>query len=92
MLYRELAVNVMLEGEGFAICLAHSGYRISYGGRVFARCEDAMRAAELMAASSSDWSICEVAPFNADQLDALRNIMRDAERRGEILIDRVFPT
>ncbi|BCH33156.1 hypothetical protein MesoLjLc_50860 [Mesorhizobium sp. L-8-10] len=89
----ELAVHLMLGGdEGFAISLANGGWRISYGGSVFARCADAMAAAEAMMEASSDWSACPKVGFSAAQCEALRAIIEKAERRGEIMLDRVYPS
>ncbi len=88
----ELAVNLMLGGdEGFAISLAVSGFRISYGGRVFARCADAMVAAEAMMASTTDWTSCEAHGYSKAQIAALKAVMEAAERRGEIMLDKVYP-
>lgn len=87
-----LAVNVMVEGEGFAICLAASGWRISFGGRVFARCDDAMRAAEALMVADQAWSAVPRSDFSQHQIATLKAIVEAAERRGEILLDRVFPT
>lgn len=88
----ELAVNRMLRGdEGFAICLAATGWRISYGGRVFARCSDAMIAAEAMMEAHHNWTACQDYPFTDAQVLALKTIMEAAERRGEILLDQVWP-
>jgi hypothetical protein len=89
----ELAVNRMLGGdEGFAISLAASGFRISFGGAVFARSTDAMVAAEAMLAACGDWTSCETADFGDHHRQALRAIIKAAERRGEIMLDRVYPT
>lgn len=87
----ELAVNVMLEGEGFAICLATGGFRISYGGRVFARCEDAMVAAEAMMMANESWERIRLHGFSQFQASFLSGIMMAAEQRGQILIDRIYP-
>ena len=91
MVRGELAVNRMIEDEGFAICLADSGWRISYGGRVFARCQDAMRAAEEMMQWHKRWFTLRRQAFTAEQIQVLRDVMEPAERRGEILMHRVFP-
>lgn len=87
----QLAVNHMMDDEGFAISLSESGWRISYGGRVFARCGDAMQAAEAMMAEPIDWNIIESRGFNDDHRRILKAILEDAEKRGEIMLDRVFP-
>ena len=87
----ELAVNVMAEGEGFAICLSSSGYRISHGGRVFAQCVDAMVAAEAMMMFKAPWERVLTHGFSPGQADFLGGIMDAAEQRGQILLDRVFP-
>ncbi len=89
----ELAVNVMIEGEGFAICVASTGWRISHSGRVFARCVDAMRAAEAMMDGDDEWSAIQSRDnFTPRQLALGKAITGEAERRGEILLDRVFPS
>src|SRR5438128_2106644 len=89
----ELAVNLMLrDDEGFAICIAATGWRISYGGRVFARCADAMVAAEAMMEAAPNWALCQTRPFTDAQALTLKSIMEAAERRGEILLDQVWPT
>lgn len=89
----ELAVNRMLGGdEGFAISLAHNGYRISYGGRVFARCADAMVAAEALQAACGGWAEIDASGFSQAQINAMCSVIEAAERRGEILLDRVYPT
>lgn len=89
----ELAVNRMLgEDEGFAICLAASGCRLSYGGRVFARCADAMAAAEAMMEAASGWARVEATGcYSVEQGAALARITLAAVARGEILLDKVFP-
>lgn len=89
----DLAVNVMLEGEGFAICLAASGYRLSYSGRVFAHCDAAMNAAEEMAAGTDrPWVAVQSQGLTARQRELLKTTTDDAEARGDILLDMVFPT
>lgn len=93
MCHGDLAVNLMLgDDEGFAICLSASGFRISSGGRVFARCQDAMRAAEELAETRDDWSDCEFHRYSQEQANVLLQIMSTAERWGEIMLDRVFPS
>lgn len=87
-----LAVNVMAEGEGFAICLSATGYRISYGGRVFARCVDAMVAAEAMLCADLDWAAVPKSGLTPRQRSSLKAIFEGAEVRGEILLDRIFPS
>ena len=88
----DLAVNHMLgEEEGFAISLANSGFRISFGGRVFAKSTDCMMAAESMLEACQDWPRCEVYGYTEKQRNVLRTVMEAAERRGEILLDRVYP-
>lgn len=89
----ELAANVMAEGEGFAISLASCGLRLSYGGRVFARCDDAMVAAEAMMMCKEPWeSVRASGRYTPFQAEFLRGIMEAAERCGQILLDQVFPT
>ena len=88
-----LAVNLMLgEDEGFAISLADSGWRISYNGSVFAKCADAMAAAESMMMQCEDWRSVQFVGFTAQHKVALKTIIEDAEKRGEILLDRVYPS
>lgn len=88
----ELAVNAMLGDDlGFAISSSAAGFRLSCGGRVFARCADAMIAAEAMMAAGFRGSY-ERPGFTAVQAAALKTIWEAAERRGEILRDRVFPS
>lgn len=86
-----LAVHRMVDGEGFAISLASNGFRISYGGAVFARCGDAMVAAETMLAGSAGWTRVPDVGFTDKQREALRVIIDAATQRGEILLDRVYP-
>ena len=89
----ELAVNRMLGGdEGFAVCLAASGFRLSCGGRVFARCADAMAAAEAMMQAAAGWCDVPASGYGPVRGEAIRRVMEAAERRGEIMLDRVFPT
>ncbi len=93
MVRESLAVNRMLHGdEGFAICLSATGCRISYGGSVFARCAAAMAAAEAMLSSCSDWDSVQTRGYTDAQRRALQTIIEAAEQRGEILLDKVFPT
>lgn len=87
----ELAVNVMMDDEGFAISLADSGWRISYNGGVFARCADAMRAAEAMMAECADWTSVQSRGFSDEHRSVLKRIIEAAEKRGEIMLTRVFP-
>ncbi len=91
MCFGQLAVNVMLEGEGFAICLADTGWRISYGGAVFATCVAAMAAAEAMLSACPVWTNARECGFTEQQREALRLIVSAAEQRGEVLLDRVYP-
>lgn len=87
----ELAVNLMMDDEGFAISLARTGWRISYGGSVFARCADAMLAAETMMTEHTDWSAVQSQGFDDKHRRVLKVIIEEAEKRGEIMLDRVFP-
>ncbi len=87
-----LAVNIMIDDEGFAISLASTGFRISYGGSVFARCDDAMQAAETMMAEHPDWESIQSRGVNDMHRSVLRGIIKAAEKRGEIMLDRVYPT
>jgi hypothetical protein len=75
MVRGDLAVNVMLEGEGIAICLAASGWRISYNGAVFAKCVDAMIAAETMAMSNDKWNQIPDAGWSEDQRLIMKRIV-----------------
>lgn len=89
----DLAVNRMLGGdEGFAISISSSGHRISYGGAVFARCGDAMAAAEEMLKKSKTWSNIQTNGFSPQQRHILETIINAAERNGEILLDRIYPS
>lgn len=88
----QLAVNVMLEGEGFAISTSACGSRLSYGGRVFATCAAAMEAAEAMMAADDAWSQAPTVGLSDRQREALRTTTEAAERAGLILLDRVFPS
>jgi hypothetical protein len=88
----ELAVNQMLDGdEGFAICLSATGFRLSCNGCVFARCADAMASAEAMMEACSDWGVAQRNGYTDAQCEAFRAIVKAAERRGEIMLDRVYP-
>lgn len=87
----ELAVNRMIEHEGFAISVAATGFRISYDGGVFARCDEAMIAVEAMLRCSG-WIFCQTEGFTPAQGAALRDAIEAAKRRGAILIDPVYPT
>lgn len=87
----ELAVNKMVESEGFAISLANTGFRISYDGAVFARSADAMSAAEMLMSRCRDWICCQTARFTDAQRESLREVIKMAERDGAILIDKVYP-
>lgn len=87
----ELAVNLMMDDEGFAISLANTGWRISYSGSVFARCSDAMHAAEAMMAGHPDWAAAQSRGFDDKHRRVLKEIIGAAEKRGEIMLDRVYP-
>lgn len=88
----ELAVSRMLGGEeGFAISLASTGWRISSGGRVFARCEAAMVVAEGMMAACGGWADAQHGDYTDAQRHAVIALTDAAEWRGEILLDRVYP-
>jgi hypothetical protein len=89
----QFAVNRMLGGdEGFAISLSASGYRLSYGGCVFARCADAMVAVEALMAAHEDWTQAEREGLSDAHRSAMRTTIKASERRGEIMLDRVYPT
>jgi len=89
----QLAVHLMLgEDEGFAIALSDTGWRISYGGSVFARCNDAMVAAEAMLENCPDWIEVRRRGFNDHHRQVLKEIITAAEKRGEIMPLRVFPS
>lgn len=91
--FGELAVNHMMGGdEGFAICVADTGYRISCDGGVFARCVDAMVAAEAMMAGAANWGSVQARGFTDNQRRVGAAIFDAATRRGEILLDRIYPT
>jgi hypothetical protein len=92
MVRGELAVNHMLGGdEGFTICLSGTGWRISTGGRVFARSVDAMDVAEKMLAACSGWAACPASGYTDAQRQVLNAAVDAVERRGGILLDRVYP-
>lgn len=91
MVRGELAVNLMLGGEeGFAICLANSGWRISTGGRVYARCADAMEVVEQML-TVSGWSDAPALGYTDAQRRVLIAATDEVERRGGVMLDRVYP-
>lgn len=93
MVNGQLAVNVMIEDVGFAISLAETGWRMSYYGRVFARCADAMVAAEAMMRENQSWhETIERGHYSDEQIRIIKRITDAAEQRGEILLDRVFPS
>jgi hypothetical protein len=88
----ELSVNLMQGGkEGFAISLASTGYRLSCGGRVFVSCAAAMAVAEAMLAATPEWDAVQPLGYNATQRAALIAASNVAERRGEVMLDRVYP-
>ena len=93
----ELAVNRMLSEEqgeyeeGFAICLASTGWRISAGGRVYVSCSAAMDVAEAMLEACQDWESAQHSPYSDAQRRVVLAFTDAAEQRGEILLDRVYP-
>lgn len=88
----DLAVNLMLDGdEGFAISLAATGWRISHGGRVYARCGDAMTVAEQMMAQADGWVEAETGGYTDHHCAVLKRLTDEAERAGRVLLDRVYP-
>jgi hypothetical protein len=92
MVRGELAVNHMLGGdEGFTVCLSGTGWRISSGGRVFARSADAMEVAEKMLAACSGWAACQLNDYTDAQRQIVIAAVDTVERRGGILLDRVYP-
>lgn len=92
MVRGELAVNLMMGGEeGFAICLASTGWRISSGGRVYATCTAAMCVAEEMMEACAGWEGAQRGGYTAAMRCAVIAATDAAERRGEILLDRVYP-
>jgi hypothetical protein len=91
--YGELCVHRMVDDEGFTITTKANGLRIFSRGRIFARCQDAMAMAEYMTTLYSGWT---------EHTGGVRNVPSnvgaeftkahdEAERRGEILRDMVFP-
>ena len=87
----ELAVNRMLDDEGFAICLSGTGWRISSGGRVYARCADAMAVAEAMMVGCDNWSQGQERGYTASQRAVVLTLTDEAEKNGQILLNRVYP-
>lgn len=88
-----LAVHPMVGGdEGFATSLAVGGLRLSCGGSVFLSCDAAMDTAEKMDAAREDWPLIALHGFNAGQKRTLADLIEAAEWRGEILLDRVWPS
>ncbi len=90
-----LAVNKMLGNHdaGFATSLSATGFRLSIGGRVFARSMDAMIASERLLELRDDWETIEARrSWSAAQRRDFEQVILDAEQRGQILWDRVFPS
>jgi hypothetical protein len=86
------AVNPMIRDIGFATSLVKTGFRLSHGGRVFAKCEDAMRFVEELEKSGIDWESVKNRGFYSEALAVFKPLIEQAEQRGQILIDRVYPS
>lgn len=87
----ELAVNRMIEDVGFTISTSVRGWRLSYGGRVFASAAAAMRVADEMMKACGGWSEIDVRGYTKHQADIFGRLTDEAEAAGEIFLDRVYP-
>jgi hypothetical protein len=93
MIKGELAVHNLVRDKGWTITVIQYGQRIHFGGRVFARADDAMAMAERMMSAHARWRdfFDHTAPDIPMQVrEAINGEYQAAERRGEILRDRVF--
>jgi hypothetical protein len=79
--YGQLAVHPMIGSPGWAIALAATGKRISFGGRVFIERAPAIAIVQEIEPKAADWSLFFSDDDNTDRnaLEAVR-IFRDAHR------------
>lgn len=88
----EFAVHAMVDDPGFTMTVLPSGFRLYWGGRVFANCDAAMRMAEQAMSLNDDWNgfVTGTKTVHYDVREAMRKLHEEAERRGEILGNLVY--